>query len=470
MLKTAVFNALSLSKNSSKQNMKTEIAVALLRSILDVKKPLGQVQQLGLKDSGIKGPLWISKATMPAAQGMPVKNALIRAIKELGNGSEEYVVPELHDVEGEWTGYRSGVGKNAPRPDISEEEQYTRLMQEVKSDVTILYFHGGAYCLMDPSSHRLPTSYLAKLTEGRCFSVRYRLAPQNPFPAALLDALVAYLSLLSPAPDTLHRAVPAKHIIFAGDSAGGNLALVLQQALLALRRSGMTSVSFNGREVTLELPAGLALNSPWCDVSRSMPSVHSNAHFDYLSPPSATGVPQDHPADEIWPSKPPRAEVYCNAAMLDHPLVSPLATTAEMWKSSSPVYICCGNEGLEDEDCIMARKFHQAGVPIFFDAYEGMPHCFAMLFMGSPAGKTNFATMSKFCVDAVEGIVEAKDTGTWMKAFSDPPAFREVSLGELSAVTDSMVEELLLARKADATKRELQLLQEWESTQAKSRL
>jgi acetyl esterase/lipase len=468
ILKTAIFNALSLSKNSSKQNVKTETAVAMLRSILDVKKPLGQVQKWGLKDPGIRGAMWISKSTMPVTEGAAVRDALVRAIRELGNGNEEYTMPELKDVEGEWTGYRSGAEKKTPRPDLSEQEQYTHLMQEVKSDVTILYFHGGAYCLMDPSSHRLPTSYLAKLTKGRCFSVRYRLAPQNPFPAALLDALVAYLSLLSPAPGAVHTAVPAKHIIFAGDSAGGNLALVLQQTLLALRHSGMTSIKFNEREVPLELPAGLALNSPWCDVLRSMPSVHSNAHFDYLSPPSATGLP-DHPADDIWPSQPPRAEVYCNAAMLDHPLVSPLAGSAHLWTGSSPVYICCGNEGLEDEDCIMARRLHQAEVPVVFDAYEGMPHCFAMLFMGSSTAKTNFATMAKFCGDAVNGTVIAKDTGTWMKAFSNPPAFRQVFLSELSPVTDIMVEELMLARKADATKREQRLLRDWKSFTAKSR-
>ena len=470
MLKTAIFNALSLSKNSSKQDMKTEIAVAVLRSIMDVKKPLGQVQRLGLKDPGIKGPMWISKAMMPASEATEVKDALLRAIKELGCGDEDIAMPDLKDVEGEWTGHRSGVEKRTPRPEISEQEHYTHLMEEVKSDVTILYFHGGAYCLMDPSSHRLTTSYLAKLTKGRCFSVRYRLAPQNPFPAALLDAFVAYMSLLSPAPGAFHKAVPAKHIIFAGDSAGGNLALVLQQTLLALQRSGMTSIHFNGREISLDLPAGLALNCAWCDVSRSMPSVHSNAHFDYLSPPSATGIPQDHPADAIWPSNPPRAEVYCNAALLDHPLVSPLATTADMWKGSSPIYMCCGNEGLEDENCVMARKLHQAGVAVVFDAYEGMPHCFAMLFMGSTAAKTCFRNMSKFCGDAASGSVQLKDTGTWMQAFSDPPTFREVSLSELSTVTDAQAAELMLARKTDARKREQQLLQEWKSSQAKSHL
>jgi acetyl esterase/lipase len=470
MLKTAVFNALSLSKNSSKQNMKTEVAVAVLRSILDVKKPLGRVQRFGLKDPGINGPMWICKTIMPTTDAVEVRDALIRAIKELGDGTEEYAIPEACDVEGEWTGHRSGVEKNAPRPQLSEEEHYTRLMQEVKSDVTILYFHGGAYCLMDPSSHRIPTSRLAKLTEGRCFSVRYRLAPQNPFPAALLDALVAYLSLLSPAPKALHTAVSAKNIVFAGDSAGGNLALVLHQTLLTLQRSGVSSIHLNGRDVPIEIPAGLALNSPWCDISRSMPSVNSNAHFDYLSPPSATGIPQEPPADDIWPSKPPRAEVYCNAAMLDHPLVSPLAVKPELWGGSCPVYICCGNEGLEDEDSILARKLHQAEVPVVFDAYEGMPHCFAMIFMGSPASKECFATTAKFCVDAVNGVVKTSDAGRWMRACSNPPAFREVSLGELGPVTDVRVEELMHATKVKALEREQKSVQEWRATQAKSHL
>ena len=450
--------------------MTTEIAVAVLRSIMDVKKPLGQLQRYGLRDPGIKGRMWISTATMPATGAVEVRDALIHAITELGDGTEDYTPPELEDVEGEWTGYRAGVDKNELRPGLSEDKHYTRLMQEVKSDVTILYFHGGAHCLMDPCSHRELTSYIAKLTKGRCFSVRYRLAPQNPFPAALLDALVAYLSLLSPAANAVHEAVPAKNIVFAGDSAGGNLALVLLQTLLTLQRTKMSSIPFNGRDIPIELPGGVALNCGWNDVSRSMPSVRSNAQFDYLSPPSATGMGQDHPPDDIWPSKPPRAEVYCTAAMLTHPLVSPLATKASMWEGSCPVYLCCGNEGLEDEVCIMARRLHQAGVPVIFDAYEGMPHCFAMIFMGSSSSKTCLATMSEFCVDATHGNVSSKETGRWMKAFSNPPAFREVPLNELSTVTDAHAEGLMQATKAAALEREQRQLQEWQTSQTKSHL
>lgn len=101
-----------------------------------------------MRDPGIKGKMWISKVTLPKAEdseGVTPREALDIAIKELGEGSETYTLPETLAVEAEWTGYRSGVDGSARRPDLSEVEHYERLMSEVKSDVTVLYFHGGAY-------------------------------------------------------------------------------------------------------------------------------------------------------------------------------------------------------------------------------------------------------------------------------------------------------------------------------------
>ena len=90
----------------------------------------------------------ISKVTLPKpedSEGLVPRDALDMAIKELGEGSETYTLPETVAVEAEWTGYRSGVDGRAPRPDLSEAEHYESLMSEVKSDVTVLYFHGGAH-------------------------------------------------------------------------------------------------------------------------------------------------------------------------------------------------------------------------------------------------------------------------------------------------------------------------------------
>lgn len=85
--------------------------------------------------------------------------------------------------------------------------------------MTVLYFHGQSYYMSDPVAYRSTTSKLAKGTGGRVLSVRYRLSPQHPFPAALLDAFVAYLSLLSPPPGSCHDAIPSRDIVLAGDSA-----------------------------------------------------------------------------------------------------------------------------------------------------------------------------------------------------------------------------------------------------------
>lgn len=146
ILKTAIFNTLSLSPNSAKQDARTEITVALLRSLLNQRMPWGKVQRGSIRDPGVKGPMWISKYTIPKPdnQDGPL-DVLVWAIKELGDGRETYTLPEVADVEGEWTGYRSGVHRKAPLPDISEQEKYENMMGEVQSKLTILYFHGGAF-------------------------------------------------------------------------------------------------------------------------------------------------------------------------------------------------------------------------------------------------------------------------------------------------------------------------------------
>ena len=438
--------------------------------MLNKRVPLGQAQRFGLKDYVIKGPMWVARSTLPAPEDVEgPREALIRAIRELGDGAETYTLPDITDVEGEWTGYRSGVDKNTPELEIPEQEKYSKLMTEATSKVTILYFHGGAYCTMDPSSHRPVTSHLAKLVQGRCFSVRYRLAPQNPFPAAILDALVAYLSLLSPPSGAYHEAVRSNDVVFAGDSAGGNLALVLLQTILTLRRVGTTTVSFHGKDVSLDIPAGVSLQSPWCDIARSLPSVHKNAHFDYLDPPSPTGLPP-HPPDHVWPTKPPRVEIYTEASTLAHPLVSPLAAGSGLWRGAPPVYMCLGNEGLEDEIAVLARRLHSAGVTVLFDGYEGMPHCFAMIFRECVASKHCFNSWSSFCVEAVGGKVLKTETGTWMKAFSNPPVFEEVNLSQLSAIPDAAADQALVEARNKAMKQESEMRDIWREQQEKPRL
>ncbi|KIV94895.1 hypothetical protein PV10_02616 [Exophiala mesophila] len=473
ILKTALLNALRLSKNSSKQTLTIEVAVVTLRSIMGIRRPMKFLQRTTTRDRGIKGPIWISKVSVPPPPSAErdTIDAIERVIKELGNGTETYTTPEIGTVEAEWTGYRKGVPPSEPRLATSEHDQYTRLMGEVSSDVTILYFHGGAYFLMDPSTVRDNTGRLAKQTGGRVYSVRYRLAPQNAFPAQLMDALIAYMSLLSPPPGLVHAPVPAKQIVFAGDSAGANLATALLLLILTLRRVGINTIRYHGRDVSLDIPAGLALNSPWVDICRSLPSIVNNAHLDYLDPPSDNGASQHEPLpDELWPSSPPRADVFCNASILMHPLVSPVAATPGMWEGAPPVFICLGNEALEDEIVVLARRLHEGGAVVDLVGYEGMPHCFAMIFATSIRGVDCYQRWANFCADVVRGNSPRSSRAMWIEAFSNHTQGKETPMEDLCKLNDEDVVAAMETMQKKAMTREAEALSNWRRQTSRPKL
>jgi acetyl esterase/lipase len=248
------------------------------------------------------------------------------------------------------------------------------------------------------------------------FSVRYRLAPQNPFPAALLDALVSYLSLLYPPVGALHKPVPASHIVLAGDSAGGNLCLALLQTLLQIHRAApaetVATVIFHGKAVELPLPAGLVLGSPSLDLTRSMPSTENNALYDYLPPRSSS--PNKPPPCAIWPSVPPRATLYCEGSMLCHPFVSPLS--ANSWEGSPPVFVFCGEEMLTDESKAFVQKAAKQGVRVVWEQYEAMPHCFSLLLLGSAASVMIFDGWSEFAKSAAQNPEDIVTRGIFITA------------------------------------------------------
>ncbi|KAM0320818.1 hypothetical protein ACHAO8_000112 [Botrytis cinerea] len=425
VIKTAVLALLSRSPNASVQDVITEVIVATARPLLSTPAAILKSQVQSQIDWGVWGPIWIAKCTVPKPgddcngkkRVCGVRNALVKAIKELGAEDNVFDLPEIIDVQAEWTGYRSGVSISTRRPDIPEDEQYEMMMKEVApNSPTILYFHGGAFCLMDPVTHRPTTSALAQQTGGRCFSVRYRLAPQDPFPSALLDAFVAYLSLISPPPGSFHEPIPSKNIIFSGDSSGAGLATSLLLLLATLNRMGIDQIRFHGVNVPINATeiAGLAITSPWLDVSRSLPSVLRNIQYDMIAPPSSdyTMPHPKFPQDSVWPARSPRVETYCESSMVIHPLVSPLAAKKEHWRGIAPVYVSVGWESMQDEAEVFARRLHEAGGTVIFDGYVGMPHCFALM-PWNKAGRTAFENCASFCVEAVRGKVKSSDFGSW---------------------------------------------------------
>lgn len=222
LTQVAILHVLQLSEPSKYLDLKSNLVVSLIRAVLtpSTPRPVSSVQKLTTRNVEIKGKIWVSSYASPPPPETDIRDSLVKVVESMRDPSVKegnVRIPPFAHVEAEWTGYRASASKGEHLPKISEVAKYHEMMKECEKPTTVLYFHGGAFYLCDPATHRDTVTKLAKLTKGRCYSVRYRLAPQDPFPSALLDALVSYFTLLYPPPDAFHEAVKPEHIVFAGD-------------------------------------------------------------------------------------------------------------------------------------------------------------------------------------------------------------------------------------------------------------
>jgi hypothetical protein len=186
----------------------------------------------------------------------------------------------------------------------------------------------------------------------------------------------------------------------------------LTQTLLQLRRRNI-KVSWFGAERDVPLPAGITLNSPWLDLSQSMPSWSANQKWDYLPPPRLVNDAQP-PPDHLWPADPPRRHLYVDDAYLLHPLVS--AQLNHSWAGTPPVWICCGWECLTDEDKYFVSKLRADGVPVVFEEYEAMPHVFAVVLPKLAETERCVQGWARFITSAMEDPESIKSSITYIKA------------------------------------------------------
>jgi epsilon-lactone hydrolase len=142
---------------------------------------------------------------------------------------------DLGGVPGEWS---SVAGSDASR--------------------VLMFFHGGGYCSGSIRSHRRLVTEAGRSAGIRTLAVGYRLAPEHPFPAAMDDALTAWHFLRQ-------QGIAARHIAIGGDSAGGGLAVALNNRL---------------RDADEELPGCVWLVSPWTDLTMSGSTLITKDNVD----------------------------------------------------------------------------------------------------------------------------------------------------------------------------------------------
>lgn len=251
-----------------------------------------------------------------------------------------------------------------------------------------------------PEASRPTTSRLAALSGGRVASVKYRLAPQYPFPTGLLDVLVAFLSLIIPPPHSPHQPIDPSTIVFAGDSSGANLLYALLQIIRVTRQHPPITVHGHTVKFPLPFPAGLATLSSHGDPLVSLPSYWLNRVNDlYLE------IPWSHPSYpkcELWPTNPPRSQIYATTRAHAHPFITP--ALPHNCCGMPPMWFAVGDEQFVDASRTVARRAAQQGVQVEWIQFEAMPHCFATL-PGLESGWQAKSCMQKwatFCRACVE--------------------------------------------------------------------
>ena len=221
----------------------------------------------------------------------------------------------------------------------------------------ILFFHGGGYSQGSCITHRKLAAHISMESGKPVLLVDYRLAPENPFPAALEDGRKAYFWLLE-------SKVKAKDIVFGGDSAGGGLAAAL---LLYLR------------DTNADLPAAAFLMSPWLDMTFMGESLLSRKDLD----PMVSKEDMMHDAMN-----------YCKGKNPEDPYISPVYGDL---MGLPPLLIQVGDhEVLLSDSARLAEKAQRAGVEVHLRVWDEMWHVWQAWMGELPEAGEAIAEIGRF--------------------------------------------------------------------------
>jgi len=206
----------------------------------------------------------------------------------------------------------------------------------------LIYTHGGGFAVGSAGSHRKLAGPVAKALGVSSVVLNYRLAPENPFPAQLEDAVAVYKALLA-------SGIKARDIGTIGDSAGGNLAVA-------------SVLKF--RELGLELPGCVIAFSPWLDMELTGGTLERNGGADALVSSAILAAMRGmFIGDDI--------------AKARDPLANPLHAD---FKGYPPLYINAGGaETLLDDARRLYARATAAGVKATLSVVDGMQHVFPCL-------------------------------------------------------------------------------------------
>ena len=208
-------------------------------------------------------------------------------------------------------------------------------------DGLLFYIHGGGYCVGSVDSHSSLVGYLAKKLNRQAIVFSYRKAPENPFPAAIDDALEVYRWVL-------RQGYNPNEIVFAGDSAGGGMTLSLLK---------------KNRDSGLPQPSAACCISPWVDKTLSGTSMESNEANELVLSKGKLNLFADN---------------YCAGIARDNPKISPLFGD---FRDLPPTLFQVGGSEILLQDSVRAvEKMRADGGEAELEVWDDMQHVWHYMF------------------------------------------------------------------------------------------
>ena len=220
---------------------------------------------------------------------------------------------------------------------------YTPVSQPDGLLAGLVFFHGGGFVLGDLESHDGLCRALANESRCRVVAVDYRLAPENPFPAAVEDC---YAATKWVAANEARLGIDSARLAVGGDSAGGNLAAVVAQLAQA---DGAPKLAFQLLIYPVTQLAG-----------QDTPSMRENAKGYFLEKESMDWFTRCYAPDKA----------HRGDARLSPLLAKDLAGQPAAY------VVTAGFDPLRDEGKAYADRLDAAGVPVTYVNYPGMIHGF----------------------------------------------------------------------------------------------
>ena len=287
--------------------------------------------------------------------------AQLEKVIELLTARERPADPTIEEWRGGFDKLMRVVGGNTPASvrDVDTGGVPSELVtSEFASDgAAVLYLHGGGYAIGSPATHREFARRLSVASRADILAIDYRLAPENPFPAAVEDAVTAYRWLL----DNGYR---PESLAIAGDSAGGGLTVA---TLVSARDQG------------LPLPACGVCLSPWIDMEGTGDSMTSRADMDpMVQSEGLVGM----------------AGLYLDGADPRTPLAAPLYADLN---GLPPLLIQVGSrETLFDDAVRLDENARASGVETAFEEWADMIHVWHVFAPMLDEGQQAIERMGEF--------------------------------------------------------------------------